>query len=101
MTDRSAGLEGGGQARRDWSKRGAGTAMLVWLVFSVSCGSQATADTTSRELAFDQASRGAQRLFGFGTTGAVIPNGTRHLTEARSEERRVGKEGRSRRTPYH
>ena len=77
-----AGLGDRKQARRGWSSRGAGVAMLVWLVLSVSCGSQATADTTSRELAFDQASRGAQRLFGFGTTGAVIPNGTRHLTEA-------------------
>ncbi len=55
--------------------------MLVWLVLSTACGSQATSDTTSRSLAFDHASRGAVHLFGFGTTGAVIPNGTRHLTE--------------------
>ncbi len=70
------------QARRGWSARGAGAVMLVWLVLSVSCGSQETADATTRELAFDQASRGALGLFGFSTTGAVIPNGTRHLTEA-------------------
>ncbi len=55
--------------------------MLTWLVLSTACGSQATADTTSHALAFDHASRGALHLFGFGTTGAVIPNGTRHLTD--------------------
>ena len=55
--------------------------MLVWLVLSTACGSQAAADTTGRRLAFDHASRGAAHLFGFGTTGAVIPNGTRQLTE--------------------
>ncbi len=55
--------------------------MLVWLVLSAACGSQATADPTSRTLAFDHASRGALHLFGFGSTGAVIPNGTRHLTK--------------------
>ena len=57
--------------------------MLVWLVLSTACGSQATTDTAEtagRRVAFDHASRGAVHLFGFGTTGAVIPNGTRHLT---------------------
>ncbi len=55
--------------------------MLVWLVLTTACGSQVTTDNTSHALAFDHASRGALYLFGFGTTGAVIPNGTRHLTE--------------------
>ncbi len=81
MTDGSAGLDDKEQARRGWSKRGAGAAMLAWLVLSTACGSQATADTTTGALAFDHASRGALHLFGFGTTGAVIPNGPRHLTE--------------------
>ncbi len=73
MTAGSMGLEDREQARRGWSKLGAGAAMLVWLVLSAACGSQATADPTSRTLAFDHASRGALHLFGFGSTGAVIP----------------------------
>ena len=56
--------------------------MLACLVVITACGSQATADSASGGPAFDQASRGALYLFGFGTTGAVIPNETRHLTEA-------------------
>ena len=55
--------------------------MLVYLVMGTACGSQAAPDITSRNLAFDHASRGALHLFGFGATGAVIPNGTRNLTE--------------------
>ncbi|MCH8184628.1 MAG: hypothetical protein IH862_00820 [Chloroflexi bacterium] len=80
MTDGSAGLGGSEQARRG-RKRGAVAAMLVWLLLATACGSQATADTTSHALAFEHASRGALHLFGFGTTGVVIPNGTRHLTK--------------------
>ncbi len=81
MTAGAAELGEREHARRGWSKRGAGAAMLVWLVLSTACGSEATADTTARGLAFDHASRGALHLFGFGMTGALIPNGTRHLTE--------------------
>jgi len=60
--------------------------MVVCLVVSTACGAQATADNASGGLAFDHASRGAVHLFGFGTTGAVIPNGTRHLTEEQCSE---------------